>query len=243
MAIPISKDVASGIAQNLARVKERIAEAALRAGRDPAEVTLLAVSKTFSAAAVLEAFHAGQRDFGENRVEEALPKMREVETAANGIRWHLIGHVQSRKAKDAAAFGLIHSVDSLNLAQKLNARGQAINHKLDVLLECNMSGEASKDGFPLSTGAEPFMRDVAQIVALPFVRVHGLMTMAPIVDDPAQARPVFAALRHLRDGLRNQFPSANWDTLSMGMSDDFEAAIAEGATMVRLGRAIFGTRQ
>lgn len=238
--------MSSSIEQNLAQIRGRIAEAALRAGRAPNEVTLLAVSKTFPSYAVVEAMQAGQRDFGENRVEEAAHKMCEVVLmgADLGARWHLIGHVQSRKAKDALGFELIHSVDSLHLAQKLNARGQALNRTARILLECNVSGEASKDGFAASDAEERarLAQACAGILALPFVRVHGLMTMAPIVDDPAQTRPVFAALRGLRDGLRDQFPSADWSTLSMGMSDDFEAAIAEGATMVRIGRAIFGTR-
>lgn len=238
------------IAQNLAQVKERVANAALRAGREPAEVALLAVSKTFPASAVLEALRAGQHDFGENRVEEALLKMREVASAslASQARWHLIGHVQSRKAKDAAAFELIHSVDGLRLAERLNARAQAIARPAHILLECNVSGEASKDGFALAgwqtdpRALAAFADEAAQIAALPFIRVCGLMTMAPIASDPQDARPVFASLRNLRDALRQKIPSADWSILSMGMSDDFEAAIAEGSTLVRIGRAIFGAR-
>lgn len=238
------------IAQSLAQINERIAEAALRAGRNPSDVSLLAVSKTFPAQAVIEAFEAGQTNFGENRVEEALPKMREVALASSAaqIRWHLIGHVQSRKAKDAAEFHLIHSVDTPHLAQKLNARGQATGKKINILLECNVSGEASKEGFALAGWQHDravfnaFVDEAAQIAALPFIFVCGLMTMAPITDDPTQVRPVFASLRGLRDVLRERIPSADWSMLSMGMSDDFEAAIAEGATMVRIGRAIFGVR-
>lgn len=240
----------TSIAQSLHRVRERIAEAALRAGRSPDSILLVAVSKTMPPEAVLEALTAGQRDFGENRVEEALPKMAAV-GVVDQVRWHMVGHVQSRKAREVAgAFYLVHSVDSLRLAQKLNARvpeGQV----QDVLLECNVSGEASKYGFALHgwerepARFEAFARDVAAILALPRLRVRGLMTMAPIVETPEQARPFFASLRALRDALRAHFPEQPAETfehLSMGMTDDFEAAVAEGATIVRIGRAIFGER-
>ncbi|BCX04695.1 MAG: YggS family pyridoxal phosphate enzyme [Candidatus Roseilinea sp.] len=239
----------------LAQVRERIAEACLRAGRSPDSVTLVAVSKTFPAAAVVEAIAAGQRDFGENRLEEALEKINDVaallagEASAAGLRWHLIGHLQSRKARDAAGnFHLIHSVDSLKLASKLSARCAARSVVQPVLLECNVSGEASKHGFLLHgwerapACLDGFAGQVAQIAALPNIRVCGLMTMAPIVERPDEARPVFASLRALRDALCARLPDLSLDHLSMGMTDDFEAAIAEGATMVRIGRAIFGAR-
>lgn len=243
----------SAIARSLAQVRERIAEACLRAGRSPHDVTLVAVSKTFPAPAILEAVAAGQRDFGENRVEEALTKIEQIGEPtgepSDGIRWHLVGHVQSRKARLAAGrFHLIHSVDSLKLATRLNNACQLTGVRQSVLLECNVSGEASKDGFPLAGWErnlpilEAFVRDVAEILALPYVRVVGLMTMAPIVEDPDQARPVFASLRALRSALNERFPAAGLHHLSMGMTDDFEAAIAEGATIVRIGRAIFGSR-
>lgn len=249
------------IEQALGQVRERVAQAALRAGRQPSEVRLVAVSKTFPAQAVREAIDAGQRDFGENRVEEALPKMAAPEilaadlsaghAAGHAVRWHLIGHLQSRKAKDAVgAFDLIHSVDSLKLAQTLDRRASAMAHppRVRVLLECNVSGEASKEGFEVSNWQndpavfDHFAREVAQLLLLPNIEVNGLMTMAPIVDQPGRARPIFARLRALREALCQQYPQANWSQLSMGMSDDFEAAIAEGSTLVRIGRAIFGTR-
>ncbi len=248
----------------LVQVRERMAEAALRAGRQPSAVALIAVSKTFPASAVLQAIAAGQRDFGENRVEEALPKQAQVQAEAGEINpaahWHLIGHVQSRKAKDAVGtFELIHSVDSLKLAEALNRRSgqaglQAAVHAnqppvtTSILLECNVSGEASKEGFDLadwqteSAKFDAFVQTVTAIVVLPHIRLRGLMTMAPIVDQADQARPVFARLRALRDALRERFPQVDWIHLSMGMSDDFEAAIAEGSTLVRVGRAIFGGR-
>jgi pyridoxal phosphate enzyme (YggS family) len=241
------------IQQSLARVHERIAEAALRAGRAPEEVTLVAVSKTFPAQAVLEAIAAGQHDFGENRVEEALPKMGEIGESGLKLRWHLIGHLQSRKVKDAAGhFALIHSVDSLKLAAALNNRTAnlqpAVSNPQPILLECNVSGEEAKSGFLLAgwekdpARFEAFAREVAQISALPQVRLCGLMTVAPIVEQAAQAQPFFASLRALRDALRERFPNVAWDQLSMGMTNDFEPAIAEGATLVRIGRAIFGER-
>jgi hypothetical protein len=240
----------SSIRESLARVQQRMAEAALRANRAPQDVRLIAVSKTFPAEAVLEAIEAGQRDFGENRVEEALPKKAAVAQGHDGdVRWHLIGHVQSRKARDAGGqFNLIHSVDSLKLAHKLNTACVAAGATQDILLECNVSGEASKDGFIVvgwekdRAAFDAFADEVAQIVSLPRLRVRGLMTMAPIVDEPAQTRPFFASLSSLRDALRERFPHADWAHLSMGMTDDFEVAIAEGATLVRIGRAIFGSR-
>lgn len=260
--------IAHSIAGSLQQVQARMAEAALRAHRDPAEVTLVAVSKTYPAEAVLEAMRVGQRDFGENRIEEALSKRNEIHQASSGsplsaqsaqLRWHLIGHVQSRKARDAAGqFDLIHSVDTLKLAEALDRRAAqqgptCIQH---VLLECNVSGEASKSGFELSSWEhEParlaaFVDEVKRMWALPQLRIDGLMTMAPIVEHAEQTRPVFASLRSLRDVLRQALhdtvtlPDAaqSLPHLSMGMSDDFEVAIAEGSTLVRVGRAIFGER-
>lgn len=227
--------------------------AAEAAHRDATLVRLVAVSKTFLSEAVLGALEVGQREFGENRVEEALPKQDAIAASVAGsmpVQWHLIGHLQSRKARDAARrFALIHSVDSVKLASKIHAA--APEQPQAILLQCNVSGEASKEGFDLSRWRvapeqlDAFVHEIEAIAALPSIRIRGLMTMAPIVDDPARARPVFAALRELRDALRMRFPDADahrWDELSMGMSDDFEAAIAEGATLIRIGRAIFGGR-
>jgi PLP dependent protein len=238
----------SAISQSLNEIYARMAAAALKAGRSADSVRLVAVSKTFPVDAVVEAIAAGQRVFGENRVEEAVPKLQAA-GALDTLEWHLIGHLQSRKARDAARhFALMHSIDSVKLAAKIDAqpgRPQAI------LLQCNVSGEASKEGFELSNWRsdtdefERFAAQAAAIRALPNLRVRGLMTMAPIVDDAARARPVFASLRGLRDRLRQRLPddaAHGWDELSMGMTDDFEAAIAEGATLVRIGRAIFGRR-
>lgn len=226
------------IEENLSSVRARIAAACALAGRDPAAVTLVAVSKTVPPERVRAAYDLGVRDFGENRVEEGVPKQSELPA---DIRWHMIGHVQSRKARDAAGrFCLVHSVDSLKLAQRLAREAAAAGRELPVLLEVNVAGEEAKYGY---TPGAPFFDEVTQILALPALRVRGLMTMAPIVADPEQARPVFAGLRALRDELAGRFPYADWHDLSMGMTDDFEVAVEEGATIVRVGRAIFGERE
>lgn len=229
--------------QNLRSVQERIRLAAERAGRDPAAITLVAVSKTFPAEQVLAAHALGICDFGENRVEEAAGKIPLVNQSASGpIRWHLVGHLQHRKVKNAVAlFDLVHSVDTPAVASGLDRRAAALDKTLPVLLEVNVSGETTKYGFRLDV-LEEFYAAVEEILQLTHLDVQGLMTIAPIVSEPEQARPFFAALRSLRDGLRSRFPQRGWDQLSMGMTDDFEAAIAEGATCVRVGRAIFGDR-
>jgi pyridoxal phosphate enzyme (YggS family) len=246
------------IPANLNLVQERIQAAVRRAGRDPAEVTLVAVTKTHPVEVMQSAYQAGLRHFGENRVEEGRPKIVEFNKwlavnseADERPTWHMIGHLQSRKAADALAhFDIIHSVDSLKLAERLNrlAERDRIEPPVPVLLECNVSGEASKHGFELSRWGEDrevqaaFFDTVRRIVELPRLRLSGLMTMAPIVDDPELARPVFVALRALRDALAEEFPNVEWRELSMGMTDDFEVAIEEGATIIRVGRAIFGPR-
>jgi len=237
---------------NLARVCERIAAAARRAGRDPGEVTLVAITKTHPPHVVMSAYREGLREFGENRVGEAnakIPSIQEQIPLPDRPRWHMVGHLQRRKARLAVAlFDIIHAIDSLRLAERIDRMAAESEKTVPVLLEVNVSGEASKYGFDMSpaAGAEvhaAFIADVEQILALPHVRLRGLMTMAPIVTDPEQARPVFAALRRLRDDLNRRFPEADWQELSMGMTDDFEVAIEEGATMVRIGRAIFGERE
>lgn len=235
------------IAENVAAVQARIAAAARRAGRDPAEITLVAVTKTHPPELVAEAVAAGARALGENRVQEAASKIEALREQRSELRWHLIGHLQRNKAKVAAElFDLVHSVDSLRLAEAL-ARQVVPGRRLPILLQCNVSGEASKEGFALPGGAASaallaLLPELEQLVALPQLEVRGLMTVAPMVADPEQARPVFKALRELRDELARRLPAACWDELSMGMTDDFEVAIGEGATIVRVGRAIFGAR-
>jgi pyridoxal phosphate enzyme (YggS family) len=235
------------LAENVAALRRRITEAAERAGRDPTAVTLVAVSKTHPPATIRAAADCGLSDFGENRVEEALPKLAELPV----LRWHMVGHVQSRKAKDVAqaGFALVHSVDTLKLAERLSRFAVEVGRVQDVLLECNVSGEASKAGFGAhDPAAWPALLDeFGKVVALPGLRVRGLMTMAPLDTDHVTARPYFRRLRELRDAARERaaherWLQTDWAALSMGMTDDFEGAIAEGATLVRIGRAIFGER-
>ncbi len=242
----------SEIERNLERVRERIAEAALRRGRRPEQVRLIAISKTAPADAVVRAYRAGQGDFGENRVEEGAPKIASVGAALGEVArptWHMVGHVQSRKAADVvAAFDYLHSLDRAKLAERLSRFIPPGRSPLPVLLECNVSGEESKYGFELAgwehdpARLAAFCEEVARILSLPGLSVHGLMTMAPWVADAETVRPVFASLRALRDALVERFPGQSWPELSMGMTDDYEVAIEEGATMVRIGRAIFGER-
>ena len=239
------------IVERVAAVQTEIVRACERAGRSPESVRLVAVSKTHPAAAILEVLAAGLRHCGENRIEEALPKMAEVaRLAAVPVHWHMIGHVQSRKARYMTPqFALLHSLDNLKLAERLSRAHLEQQHIMPVLLEINISGEATKEGLAAygwqndAAVRRALWDEIAQITALPGVAVRGLMTMAPIVDDSEAVRPVFAALRGLRDALAVDFPQAGWSELSMGMTDDYPVAIEEGATVVRIGRAIFGARR
>jgi pyridoxal phosphate enzyme (YggS family) len=238
----------STLAERILTVRTRIAAAAQRAGRDPADITLVAVSKMHPAVTVVAAYEAGLRIFGENRVEEAGPKIAAVAALLDSlpstvrrppslVEWQMIGHLQSRKASDVLPWAsMVHSVESVKLATRLSRACLAADRELSILLEANVAGEASKYG--LTPAALP--EAVEAIAGLPGLRVRGLMTMAPIGPDPEAARPVFIGLRRLRDDLARRFPSLDWRHLSMGMTDDFEVAIEEGATMVRIGRAIFG---
>jgi pyridoxal phosphate enzyme (YggS family) len=223
---------------NIAHVRSLIAEAARRVGRAPQEITLVAVSKTMPVELVQMAYNLGVTDFGENRVQEALPKIAAFHP--QGLRWHMIGHLQSNKASKAvSSFYCVHSVDSVHLAQTLNRHASEQGKHLPVLLQINVSGETSKEGMSLA-GTPELAR---QVVALPHIQVEGLMTIAPLVEDPEQVRPVFRTLRLLRDQLRAELPFCSWQHLSMGMTDDYSVAIEEGATIVRIGRAIFGERE
>jgi pyridoxal phosphate enzyme (YggS family) len=228
---------------NLRAVRDRIAAAAARAGRDSKEITLVAVTKTQSPDMMRAAYDLGLRDFGENRVEEAEEKVNHLPAK---IRWHMIGHIQSRKAKRVLPiFDFIHSIDSLKLARRLDRRCADFPAPFPVLLEFNVSGEASKYGFSAARwevgNAVPaaLMEEIEEIVSLPHLQVDGLMTMAPIVSHAEEARPVFLRLQKLRNAMRAAFPQTDWKHLSMGMTDDFEVAIEEGATIIRVGRAIF----
>jgi len=252
MVAAIGMTEMASIPANLAQIRARISEAALCAGRTPTDVRLVAVTKTRSIEAILAAWDGGQRDFGENRPEEGAPKVVEIAAQLAGREdvtrptWHMIGHIQRRKARLVVAhFDVAHAIDRPVLAQKLSTLAVEAGRELPVLLECNVSGEASKYGYPAAGWErDPDLREhlyaeVATVLALPGLRLEGLMTMAPIVDDAEMVRPVFASLRALRDALRERFPAVTLPQLSMGMTDDFEVAIEEGATLVRIGRGIF----
>ncbi len=232
----------AGLPERLAALRERIAAAAVRAGRDPAEVTLVAVSKRVSPERIRAAIDAGQRVFGENYVQEALGKMRAL--GAQGglppdIRWHLIGRLQRNKARDAVAhFHSIEVVDRPDLARELDRRAAARGRVVEVLIQVNLSREPQKAGVP----EEELAGLLARCAALPHLQVVGLMTLPEPVGDPERLRPVFARLRALRDSLRSAPGGGNLRELSMGMSADFEVAVEEGATRVRVGTALFGPR-
>ncbi|MBI2828948.1 MAG: YggS family pyridoxal phosphate-dependent enzyme [Acidobacteria bacterium] len=226
------------IADRLAEVRSRIAAAARSAGRAPSSIQLIAVSKTFPVDLVREAYAAGQRDFGENRVQEALQK---IESAAGlEIRWHLLGHLQTNKARKAgAAFATIQSVDSIELLQKLDLAAVEAGATPELLIQVDVAGEATKFGVP-PAGVPPLFEAATRLQA---ARVVGLMTLPPVPQTPEDARRWFRQLRDLRDGWRESgIPPPMLRELSMGMSGDFEVAIQEGATIVRVGTAIFGSR-
>ncbi|MGI6368759.1 MAG: YggS family pyridoxal phosphate-dependent enzyme [Anaerolineae bacterium] len=232
----------STIAANLARIELTILEACRRSGRRREEVQLIAVSKGRSVEEILAALACGLHQLGENRIEELEAKRPLVEQCAAAPVWHMIGHVQSRKAARVAAAGiLVHSVDSVRLAERLDRQGAELGQAVRVLLQVNVSGEASKQGLDAATPAEiqQLLSDLDRVVALPHLQIEGLMTMAPQVPDPELARPVFAGLREVRDLCQERYPHTRWDTLSMGMSADYAIAIEEGATCVRVGRALF----
>ena len=226
------------VADRLTGIRERIGAAARSAGRDPSAVRLIAVSKTFSINLIHEAYAAGQREFGENRVQEALQKIGE--TTDLEIRWHLLGHLQTNKARKAGpAFATIQSVDSVELLHKLDAAAEEAGTKPELLIQVDLAGEATKFGVPPAEVPRLFEAAAACRAA----SVTGLMTLPPVPDTPEDARPWFARLRDLRDGwLASGVPASMLRELSMGMSGDFEIAVQEGATMVRVGRAIFGSR-
>lgn len=238
------------IADNIKRVEDAIAMACAKVGRDPAEITLVAVSKQKTVEDIVAAAAAGIKHFGENRVEEGIEKIEPVnKLVAAPLTWHMVGHVQSRKAKRVLPlFDLVQSVDSLRLARKLSSLAQANNRTLEVLLEVNISGEASKYGLKGynccgdNAEKERLWQEIGAILALSGLRVRGLMTMAPFGAGPQALRGVFADLFSLREELRSVF-AIPLPELSMGMTDDYQIAIEEGATMIRIGRAIFGERK
>jgi PLP dependent protein len=230
------------ISGNLARVEERIHAACLGAGRDAKELSLMAVSKTFPAALVREAYQAGLRLFGESRVQEFSAKAEALKDLLD-VEWHMIGHLQSNKsAKAIELFSAIDSVDSLRLAERLESAAAQLGKRLPILIEINVGGETAKSGLL------PHSREIDDLlgaaVRLEHLAIQGLMTVPPFTEDPQEARPYFRKLRDVRNQIAaRRVPSVSMDVLSMGMSHDFEVAIEEGSTCVRIGTAIFGERQ
>lgn len=229
------------ISEKVAIVREQISAAARRAGRRSEDVVLMAVSKTFPAARIREAYDAGIRIFGENRVQEFSQKTNAL-LGLPDIEWHMIGHLQSNKAAAAAElFNGIDSLDSLKLAEKLNASARKLGKKLGVLIEVNVGGETAKSG--LAPDVEELENLLTSAPGLVHLEFRGLMTVPPFTEDAERARPCFRKLRGLRDQIAaRNLPAIRMDVLSMGMSHDFEIAIEEGSTCVRVGTAIFGER-
>ncbi len=230
---------ATHVAERLAQIRRRMDEAALRAGRQTGEVTLVAVSKTYPLDTIAAAYAAGERHFGENRFEEAADKMvQAAQMGLTGIHWHFIGTVQSRQTPSALrGYHLIHSVDRAKIAHRLSRDAVAAGQTVAVLLEVNVSGERSKHGF---SPAE-LLTVAPELAALPALQIRGLMTMAPFEAASDATRPVFRDLRLLRRELHQRYTAFDWPELSMGMTNDFEVAIEEGATIVRIGSALFGS--
>lgn len=231
------------IATNLAQVWERVFEAAGQVGRDPGSIRLVSVTKAHPPQLVRAAYMAGIRVFGENRPEEAIPKIEALEDL-EGLEWHMVGHIQSRKAKLVPPhFDLVHSVDRMKIARLLDRNAAQVGRRLPVLLQCNVSGEETKSGWSLVERERwsDVLDEFAQLVALPNLELRGLMTIAPWTEDEQVLRRVFRKLRGFRDYLEGEL-GVNWPELSMGMTDDFEIAVEEGATLLRIGRAIFGPR-
>ena len=229
------------ISENIGAIHERMEAAARKSGRDPKEIELMAVSKTHPAESIREAFGAGMRIFGENRVQEFSGKAGAV-ADLEGAAWHLIGHLQTNKAAKAVElFGAVDSIDSLKLAEKLDAAARGSGKKLRVLIEVNIAGESAKNGVGLgSRELDELLAAAPRLEALEFC---GLMTVPPFAENPEEARPYFRELREWRDTIAaRKLPGVGMDSLSMGMSHDFEVAIEEGSTCVRVGTAIFGER-
>lgn len=229
----LANPAVTSVPERLERVKENIAEAAARAGRDPSEVRLIAVSKGFGPEAIAAAFEAGQVDFGENRVQELHGKYAQVPA---GVRWHFVGRLQRNKVTKLVRIAqTIHSIDSVKLAEEVSVRAE---EPVEALIEVNLSGEARKGGVD-PEGVDELVEAALQ---LPRLEVIGLMTMARRVADPEEARPVFRRLAELRSKLAQRYSYARIHHLSMGMSQDYRVGVEEGATMVRVGEAIFGPR-
>ena len=236
--------VTSTIRDNLRRLHKRIAAASKKAGRDPNEITLVAVSKFASSDAVRAAYEAGCRDFGENRIQECAEKIRALTQELPDSRWHMIGHLQTNKVKKSLElFDMIQSLDSLRLAEEINRRAAEAGRKIDVLIEVNSSGEAQKHG--LAPVEIPEL--ISRVIQLPELKLRGIMTLGPHTEDQDKIRRAFSLTRELFENFSKSYKSDNDSSdlpavLSMGMTADFELAIAEGATALRVGTAIFGPR-
>ncbi len=233
------------IRQQFERVQERIADAARSVHRQPEEVRLVVVTKTHPLEVVDAAIEAGAEFLGENYADEAIPKIQAIAPRVK-VKWHMIGHIQSRKAGLVCEyFDYVHSVDRLKIAYRLDKRAAQLNKMLPVLLECNTSGEESKTGWSIwdEAGWDQLLPDLNEVVRLSHIQVQGLMTMPPFFDQSEFARPYFQKLRRFQAFLCQRIPHVDWHELSMGMSADFEVAIQEGATWVRIGQEILGPRQ
>jgi PLP dependent protein len=238
-------DLVSSIRENYQSTLDQIATAARRSNRDPHEIRLVVVTKSQPVEVVQAAIEAGVRIVGENYPEEGVMKIQSM-AEQSGVEWHMIGHVQSRKARLVVDhFALLHALDSLKLAQRLNRFAAERDRVFPVLLEFNVGGEESKSGWDASDESQwnAFVPEIAELLALSHLRVHGLMTMPPLETDPEDARRFFLRLRSLSDHLATQFPDADWHELSMGTSADYPVAVEEGATLVRVGTAIVGARK
>jgi PLP dependent protein len=238
-------DLVASIRENYQHTLDQIASAAHKSDRDPKEIRLVVVTKSQPVEVVRAAMEAGVRVFGENYPEEGVMKIQSL-AGQTGVEWHMIGHVQSRKARIVSDhFALLHSLDSLKLARRLDRFAAERDHVLPVLLEFNVGGEESKAGWDAS---EPYrwaglLPEISSLLELPNLRVHGLMTMPPLGTEPEDSRRFFLHLRALRDHLASQFPQVEWRELSMGTSADYMVAVEEGATLVRVGTAIVGVRK
>jgi pyridoxal phosphate enzyme (YggS family) len=232
------------IHRNLDQVLERIRRAAEKSHRSRDDIRLVVVTKSHSVQVARAAIDAGAKILGENYAEEGLSKIQEIGTIP-GVEWHMIGHVQSRKAVDVAGkFTLIHSLDSVKLAERINRVAEAKGWSQSVLIQVNVSGEESKSGFPCWNDDQmaALIVEIEKIASMSSVKINGLMTIPPFSEDGEFARPFFKRLRGIRDQLTDKVPGSNFSELSMGMSADFEIAVEEGATLVRVGTAILGER-
>jgi pyridoxal phosphate enzyme (YggS family) len=238
-------DLVSSIRERYLQTINQISNAARKSGRNPEDIRLVVVTKSQPVEVAQAAIEAGVHILGENYPEEGVTKIQSL-TGQSGVEWHMIGHVQSRKARLVVDhFALLHSLDSLKLAKRLNRFAAESNRILPVLLELNVGGEASKSGWDASDESQwnTLLPDIASIFDLPNINIQGLMTMPPLGIDPEESRRFFLRIRLLRDHLARQFPKADWRELSMGTSADYAVAVEEGATLVRVGTAIVGIRK